>query len=130
MQGEALFPRLLRRFPRMRLAGPPVYRAPGSTLRGLESLPAWSRTSADGRGHPVHDGGQQLAAGADGDPDEAVARRAEVQTAAERHPAAVEEQLRGLRTRGVEAEPGAVEPGQVARLRRDVANPRQPLAQL
>lgn len=39
MQGEALFPRLLRRFPRMRLAGPPVYRAPGSTLRGLESLP-------------------------------------------------------------------------------------------
>ena len=41
MQGEALFPRLLRRFPRMRLAGPPVYRAPGSTLRGLESLPLY-----------------------------------------------------------------------------------------
>ncbi|HEV2257931.1 MAG TPA: hypothetical protein VGS06_32750 [Streptosporangiaceae bacterium] len=28
----------LRRFPGLRLAGPPVYRAPGSTLRGLESL--------------------------------------------------------------------------------------------
>jgi len=41
MQGEALIPRLLRRFPRMRLAGPPVYRAPGSTLRGLESLPLY-----------------------------------------------------------------------------------------
>jgi len=25
----------------MRLAGPPVYRAPGSTLRGLESLPLY-----------------------------------------------------------------------------------------
>jgi cytochrome P450 len=43
MQGEALFPRLLRRFPDMRLAGPPVYRAPGSTLRGLESLPVYLR---------------------------------------------------------------------------------------
>jgi len=41
LQGEALFPRLLRRFPRMRLAGPPVYRSPGSTLRGLESLPLY-----------------------------------------------------------------------------------------
>jgi cytochrome P450 len=41
MQGEALFPRLLRRFPRLRLAGPPVYRSPGSTLRGLESLPLY-----------------------------------------------------------------------------------------
>jgi cytochrome P450 len=41
MQGEALFPRLLRRFPGLRLAGPPVYRAPGSTLRGLESLPLY-----------------------------------------------------------------------------------------
>jgi cytochrome P450 len=42
MQGEVVFPRLLRRFPGLRLAGPPdppVYRAPGSTLRGLESLP-------------------------------------------------------------------------------------------
>jgi cytochrome P450 len=39
MQGEVLFPRLLRRFPGLRLAGPPVYRSPGSTLRGLESLP-------------------------------------------------------------------------------------------
>jgi cytochrome P450 len=38
LQGEALFPRLLRRFPGMRLAGPPVYRSPGSTRRGLESL--------------------------------------------------------------------------------------------
>ncbi len=43
LQGEALFPRLLRRFPRLRLAGPPVYRAPGSTLRGLESLPVYLR---------------------------------------------------------------------------------------
>jgi cytochrome P450 len=43
MQGEALFPRLLRRFPGMRLAGPPVYRSPGSTLRGLESLPVYLR---------------------------------------------------------------------------------------
>jgi cytochrome P450 len=41
LQGEALFPRLLRRFPSMRLAGPPVYRSPGSTLRGLESLPLY-----------------------------------------------------------------------------------------
>ncbi|HEY2285223.1 MAG TPA: cytochrome P450 [Streptosporangiaceae bacterium] len=43
MQGEALFPRLLRRFPDMRLAGPPAYRSPGSTLRGLESLPVYLR---------------------------------------------------------------------------------------
>ena len=44
MQGEVLFPRLLRRFPGLRAAGPehpPVYRAPGSTLRGLESLPLY-----------------------------------------------------------------------------------------
>lgn len=39
IQGEVLFPRLLRRFPGLRLAGQPVYRSPGSTLRGLESLP-------------------------------------------------------------------------------------------
>ena len=39
MQGEILFPRLLRRFPRMRPAGDPVYRTPGSTLRGLDRLP-------------------------------------------------------------------------------------------
>jgi len=39
MQGEVLFPRLLQRFPGLRLAGPPVYRSPGSTLRGLEFLP-------------------------------------------------------------------------------------------
>jgi cytochrome P450 len=41
MQGEVLFPRLLRRFPGMRPAGPPIYRSPGSTLRGLESLPLY-----------------------------------------------------------------------------------------
>jgi len=41
MQGEVLFPRLLRQFPGLRLAGPPVYRSPGSTLRGLESLPLY-----------------------------------------------------------------------------------------
>jgi cytochrome P450 len=39
MQGEILFPLLLRRFPAMRLAGEPVYREPGSTLRGLDYLP-------------------------------------------------------------------------------------------
>lgn len=39
MQGEILFPRLLRRFPRMQLAGEPAYRQPGSTLRGLDTLP-------------------------------------------------------------------------------------------
>jgi cytochrome P450 len=39
MQGEILFPRLLSRFPGLRLAGEPVYREPGSTLRGLERLP-------------------------------------------------------------------------------------------
>jgi cytochrome P450 len=39
MQGEVLFPRLLRRFPGLRQAGPAVYRSPGSTLRGLEYLP-------------------------------------------------------------------------------------------
>jgi cytochrome P450 len=38
-QGEVLFPRLLRRFPGLRQTGEPVYRAPGSTLRGLEYLP-------------------------------------------------------------------------------------------
>jgi cytochrome P450 len=44
LQGEVLFPRLLRRFPGLRSAGPehpPVYRSPGSTLRGLESLPLY-----------------------------------------------------------------------------------------
>ena len=41
LQGEVLFPRLLRRFPGLRLAGPPAYRSPGSTLRGLESLPLY-----------------------------------------------------------------------------------------
>ncbi len=39
LQGEVLFPRLLRRFPGLRQAGEPVYRAPGSTLRGLDRLP-------------------------------------------------------------------------------------------
>jgi cytochrome P450 len=39
LQGEILFPQLLRRFPRMRPAGDPLYRTPGSTLRGLDSLP-------------------------------------------------------------------------------------------
>jgi cytochrome P450 len=38
-QARVLFPRLLRRFPRMTLAGPPVYRSPGLTLRGIERLP-------------------------------------------------------------------------------------------
>jgi len=44
LQGEVLFGRLLRRFPGLRLARPgrpPVYRSPGSTLRGLESLPLY-----------------------------------------------------------------------------------------
>jgi cytochrome P450 len=39
LQGEVLFPRLLRRFPGLRPAGQAVYRAPGSTLRGLDRLP-------------------------------------------------------------------------------------------
>ncbi|MGH3255532.1 MAG: cytochrome P450 [Streptosporangiaceae bacterium] len=41
LQGEVLFPRLLRRYPGLRLAGEPVYRAPGSTLRGLDHLPVY-----------------------------------------------------------------------------------------
>jgi cytochrome P450 len=39
MQGEIVFPRLLDRFPRLRPAGDPAYRTPGSTLRGLDRLP-------------------------------------------------------------------------------------------
>lgn len=39
MQGEVLFPRLLARFPRLRAAGPPSFREPGSTLRGLDRFP-------------------------------------------------------------------------------------------
>lgn len=42
MQGEVLFPRLLGAFPGLRLTGPPdqpVYRSPGTTLRGLDRLP-------------------------------------------------------------------------------------------
>jgi cytochrome P450 len=38
MQGEVIFPRLLRRFPAMRAAADPVYREPGSTLRGMDRL--------------------------------------------------------------------------------------------
>lgn len=34
-----LFPLLLNRFPRMRLAGEPTYRSPGVTLRGFDNLP-------------------------------------------------------------------------------------------
>ena len=45
LQGEVLFPRLLRRYPGMALAGEPVYRSPGSTLRGLEHLPVYLRSS-------------------------------------------------------------------------------------
>ena len=44
LQGEVLFPRLLHAFPGLRLAGdadPPVFRAPGSTLRGLDRLPVY-----------------------------------------------------------------------------------------
>jgi cytochrome P450 len=41
VQGEVLFPQLLRRFPALRPAGLPVYRSPGTTLRGLESLPLY-----------------------------------------------------------------------------------------
>ncbi len=40
LQGEVLFPRMLRRFPGLRMAGEAVYRSPGSTLRGLERLVA------------------------------------------------------------------------------------------
>jgi cytochrome P450 len=47
MQGEVLFPRLLSAFPGLRLAGPsdqPVFRSPGSTLRGLDRLPVYLGT--------------------------------------------------------------------------------------
>ncbi len=44
LQGEVLFPRLLRRYPGLRLAGEPVYRSPGSTLRGLEQLLVYVRS--------------------------------------------------------------------------------------
>jgi cytochrome P450/pimeloyl-ACP methyl ester carboxylesterase len=36
---RVLFPMLLRRFPGLRLAGPPRFRAPGTMLRGIEDLP-------------------------------------------------------------------------------------------
>ena len=39
LQLEVLFPRLLRRFPDMVTAGAPVFRAPGTTLRGCDHLP-------------------------------------------------------------------------------------------
>ncbi|WP_432839238.1 alpha/beta fold hydrolase [Dactylosporangium sp. CA-092794] len=39
MHAQVLFPRLLRRFPGLRTAGPARYRAPGTMLRGIEDLP-------------------------------------------------------------------------------------------
>lgn len=36
---QVLLPMLLRRFPGLRPAGPPRYRAPGTVLRGIEDLP-------------------------------------------------------------------------------------------
>ncbi|GAA2337003.1 alpha/beta fold hydrolase [Dactylosporangium salmoneum] len=39
MHAQVLFPRLLRRFPGLRPAGPPRFRAPGTMLRGIEDLP-------------------------------------------------------------------------------------------
>jgi cytochrome P450 len=39
MHAQVLFPRLLRRFPTLRIAGPVRYRAPGTMLRGIEHLP-------------------------------------------------------------------------------------------
>lgn len=38
-EAQTLLPRLLQRFPHMRLAGDPTYRSPGTTLRGIEHLP-------------------------------------------------------------------------------------------
>ncbi|MEU0562213.1 alpha/beta fold hydrolase [Dactylosporangium sp. NPDC006015] len=40
---RVLFPMLLRRFPGLRLAGPPRFRAPGTMLRGIEDLPVVNR---------------------------------------------------------------------------------------
>jgi cytochrome P450 len=39
MEAEVLLPRLLRRFPRMRLAQSPRYRSPGIAVRGIDHLP-------------------------------------------------------------------------------------------
>ena len=39
MEAEVLLPMLLRRFPRMRLAGEPRHRYPGTVLRGIDRLP-------------------------------------------------------------------------------------------
>jgi cytochrome P450 len=56
LSGSILFPRLLRRFPLMRPAGRPTYRAPGAALRGFESLPVTltSRTDRDQGRAPNH----------------------------------------------------------------------------
>ncbi|WP_344242943.1 cytochrome P450 [Actinocorallia libanotica] len=43
LQSEILFPLLLRRFPALRPAAPPVYRSPGTMLRGYEHLPVLLR---------------------------------------------------------------------------------------
>ncbi|MFF5229094.1 alpha/beta fold hydrolase [Dactylosporangium sp. NPDC000521] len=40
---RVLFPMLLRRFPGLRLAGRPRFRAPGTMLRGIEDLPVVNR---------------------------------------------------------------------------------------
>ncbi|GIJ43348.1 cytochrome P450 [Virgisporangium aliadipatigenens] len=39
LQGEVLFPRVLRRFPRLALAAPPAFRAPGTIFRGVDRMP-------------------------------------------------------------------------------------------
>jgi cytochrome P450 len=39
LQGEVVFPRVLRRFPRLALAGRPTFRAPGTILRGFDRMP-------------------------------------------------------------------------------------------
>jgi cytochrome P450 len=39
LHAEVLFPRLLRRFPTLRIAGPARFRGPGTMLRGIEDLP-------------------------------------------------------------------------------------------
>ncbi|MGI5238139.1 alpha/beta fold hydrolase [Dactylosporangium sp. CA-139066] len=39
MHAQVLFPRLLRRFPTLRIAGPVRLRGPGTMLRGIEDLP-------------------------------------------------------------------------------------------
>jgi cytochrome P450 len=39
MEAEVLLPRLLRRFPSMRMAQNPRYRSPGTAVRGIDHLP-------------------------------------------------------------------------------------------